>query len=225
MIKFIFLTLSFIFLNFAHSKLANKEEWTKITEKEGFKIYSKSMKESEIRAMKIKGTVNGSILNVTNILRDVDSATDWIPNLISRKYVQEITDTEAILHDVTDMPWPVSNRDTIVHHKLSISENKKSLILQFNSVKHPDFPETNDNVRAHIHFGKIVFTPKGEDKTHIEMVILVDPRGSIPTWAVNVLQVSMPYDFVKALHEFAENSKIPPRQGLINLVKKLIKLN
>lgn len=194
-----------------------EDDWQKTLEKEGIEVYKKDSKNSDIQSLKARGIVRAPIDKIITILRDVDNSTKWVPNLLDRKYIKNVSDTEAILYDVTDMPWPITDRDTVVHHTLVLSEDKKSVILNFLSASNDLKTKDSSKVRAEILTGYIRFTPIG-DHTEVEMFILVDPKGNIPAWAVNIVQVSMPYDFIKALDKFAIKSTLPTPQGIKNLL-------
>ncbi|MBD64603.1 MAG: hypothetical protein CME62_05325 [Halobacteriovoraceae bacterium] len=205
----------------ANSLFAAQDDWVVISKKDGITVYSKKSKNTAIRSMRAHGIVNAPISKITAILRNVEAAGSWVPNLVERKYVKNISDTEAILYDITDMPWPVNDRDTVVHYKLKLSEDKRSLILYFKSTEHPNAPAGEGKVRAEIEFGKIYFSPRGED-TYVELILLVDPKGSIPTWAVNLVQSSMPYDFIMSLSEFASKTKLTCPEGIKELIDQMI---
>lgn len=226
--KLLFLLLllntNFIYGQISTNKATSKvsDGWLVIAVKDGFTIYTKKSKKSKIRSMRIQGVVNAKINKITSILRDVPSAKSWVPNLINRSYVDQVSDTEVILYDITDMPWPVTDRDMVVHHKLKLSDDKKSIVLYFKSIVDKRMGASSDYVRAKIHYGTVEFSPIKNEKTKVEMIMLVDPMGAIPTWAVNVLQVSMPYDFLMSLNKFAMGTKVIPLPGVQRLLDELV---
>jgi hypothetical protein len=229
MIKLLLFLLLLLNTNFIYGQASAKKPnsklvdgWLVIAVKDGFTIYTKKSKKSMIRSMRIQGVVNAKVSKITSILRDVPSAKSWVPNLINRSYVDEISDTEVILYDITDMPWPITDRDMVVHHKLKLSSDKKSIILYFKSIVDERKAVDSEYVRAKIHYGTVEFSPINDDKTQVEMIMLVDPMGAIPTWAVNVLQVSMPYDFLMSLNKFAMGTKVVPLPGVQKLLDQLI---
>ena len=200
--------------------LCYASDWKFETEKKGIKIYTRESKNSPIESLRAEGIIKAPVDKIVAILRDVTSATDWVPNLKTRDYVQNISDTEAILYDISIMPWPVQNRDMVVHHTLSISPDKHHLSLNFKSVKNSNAPKGKDFVRATIHKGLIEFHPRGEH-TFMKMVILVDPNGAIPKFLVNLIQVKLPFEFLDALNKFADNTDKKPLPGVQALVDQL----
>ncbi len=197
-----------------------KDEWEFITEKKGFKVFAKDSKENPIQSLRAEGIVRADIEKVVGILRDVDSATKWLPNLDRREYIQNISDTEAILYDVSKMPWPVKNRDMVVHHRLFLAEDKSHLLLQFNSIQDKKIKKNDSNVRAVIYKGEIQFYPK-KDETFVKLTLLVDPKGAIPKWVVNMLQVKFPFDFLNALDQFAVKTDKEPLPGIAKLIAQI----
>lgn len=195
-------------------------DWMHISTRDGVDIYAKKERNTPIRWLRAEGIVNGRIEDLVAILRNVEGAKDWVPNLIERSYVENISDLEAVLYDVSDLPWPVKDRDMVLHHKLTMSEDKKSLILNFESVEHPKKSKSDKYVRAKVTDGKLIFTPKG-NKTAVQLTLLVDPRGTIPIWVVNLVQVDMPYDFIMSLNRYASKTQLDPLPGIQAMIDQL----
>lgn len=174
-------------------------DWSFVKEKEQIKIYAKTNKSSPIKSLKAVGTIDAPIERVIALLRDVKYANTWVPNLVERSYVEKISDIEAVLYDVTDMPWPVADRELILHHRLNYSKDGRFLILTFESVKRNEVKVKKDFVRAFVHTGKVHFIPVSDSKTKLEVFLHVDPKGVIPSWVINLVQVEMPFELVKAI--------------------------
>lgn len=220
-ISFLFLSLIFLSTHNAYSFVDDKGTWKHVKERDGVNVYTKSNDDSPIKFLRATAIVDAPVGKVTAILRNIENAPKWLPRLLKRKYVKNISDQEAVLYDHQKMPWPVSDRELVVHHKLSLSADKKSLELNFKSIDAKDAPHIDGNVVAMIYYGKILFSPKGENKTAIQMTMHIDPKGSIPKWVVNMLQVSMPYDFLYNLNKFAKKTTLPVLPGIKALIDQL----
>ena len=199
-----------------------KNDWVHITTRDKIEVFSKKNIDSPIRSLRAQGLINSKIDDIIAILRNVEGARDWIPNLVERSYVQNISDREAILYDVSDLPWPVTDRDMVVHHKIFLAEDKESLILQFKSVDHPDKPLHSEYIRAILIDGSIDFIPRG-DKTFVRITLKVDPMGNIPKFVVNLVQVNMPYDFLSSLNRYASKTTLKPPAGIQELIDQLVR--
>ena len=217
-----FIVLLFFSFNLL-AKPVGDGKWEHLTKKNGIDIYTKTTKESPIQYLRARGTINASVENICAIMRNVEFAASWTPNLLERSYVENISDLEAVLYDITNLPWPAEDREIVLHHKLSLTEDKQFLVLNFKSIDHPKAKRNKNTVRATVHHGEIKFRPaEKKDTTFIEMVILVDPAGSLPAWLVNLLQVSIPYEFLMALNEFAQKTEFKPLHGVQDLIDQLI---
>ena len=207
-----------IFVSF--NALTKEYKWKKALNKKGIIVYTKKSKGTSIQSLKAVGVIDASVYQITTILRDVKSATKWVPNLKKREYIKNISDTEATLYEISVMPWPLVNRDTATHYSLSLTDDKKSARLSFKAISNTIMKKQKGLIRATIEMGELIFTPVG-DKTKVEMQILVDPKGAIPSWAVNWVNVSMPYDFLRALNKFAGKSKLVTPPGLKKLLDQI----
>lgn len=216
--------LLLILISFQVYASEEQGKWIRITKKDGIEIFTKQTSESPIQYLRAKGKVSAKVENICAIMRNVEHATDWTPNLVERSYVKNISDTEAILYDVSDMPWPVKDREMVLYHELSITDDKEFLVLNFKSIDEPSAKRDQDMVRAKVHHGEIRFKPvDGGSRTFIEMIILVDPKGSLPIWLVNLLQVSIPHDFLMALNQYAEKTEFKPLPGVQSLIDQLVR--
>ena len=108
----------------------------------------------------------------------------------------------------------------VVHHKLFLSEDKTHLLLQFESIRDKKIKKNDTNVRAVIYKGEIQFYPK-KDETFVKLTLLIDPKGAIPKWVVNMLQVKFPFDFLNALDQFAVKTKKEPLPGIAELLAQI----
>ena len=59
----------------------------------------------------------------------------------------------------------------------------------------------------------------------MEFILLVDPKGSIPSWFVNFMQTDMPLDFFKAVEKHASKTKFIPPPMVKNFIDIIIKSN
>ena len=121
------------------------------------------------------------------------------------------------------MPWPVQDRELLLHHRLLHTEGRKRLLLVFESTHQEKFKTGKGSVLAKVHTGKMYFQPLKNNLTEIELFLHVDPKGEIPIWLINLLQIQMPYDLISAIRKHApeNNSKYLP--GIKKMVDELSK--
>lgn len=158
-------------------------------------------------------TVDAPIDQLLTVLRDAKGSVKWADDLLKVQYISEPSDLEATIYEVRKFPWPFQPRDLVIHYLLTINSKRKSISVKFNSVTHKDFPKKKGKVRASLEYGLFEFWPQ-KDRTKIELTILADPAGSIPSWVVNLFQKTKPFDYIKKLEKEAKKSDKPIRPGI-----------
>jgi hypothetical protein len=91
-------------------------------------------------------------------------------------------------------PWPVTPRDMVVAGR-TVTKDHGSVWLISTSVEHADAPVDAGNasvIRAQLLFGGTVLYPIDSQSCRVVCVSSSDPKGSLPTWAVNASNVKQP---------------------------------
>jgi hypothetical protein len=205
------------------SKHFKPDGWEKVYNKEGVLVHSQKALNSKIVGFKAEAVLDATLENVLQVLRDVEGTTRWAPNLVEKKTIVNNSDLKAITYNNNDLPWPAADRDMILVNELRLDKKNKVLVVDTHSVTHPDYPEFKNAVRAEMPYGTLEFQRR-ENKAWVRMTILVDPRGSIPVWLVNMLQKRIPLQFLKALEKESQLKKPENLPGIKKLVEQLDQL-
>lgn len=222
--KFIF----FFFFLFSYPSFANHDlkeffnpnGWEKVYTKKGIVVYSQQSKHSNIVGFKAESILEAPLENILATLRDVEGTINWAPNMVEKKTIVEVNDLKAITYSNNDLPWPAADRDMVQMNELRLDEENKFLVVDTYSVEDKNYPPLDDIVRAQVNYGTLEFRRHG-DNSSVRMTLLVDPKGSLPIWLVNMLQKRLPYQFLRALEKEAAKSKRPLNKGIQSLLKKL----
>jgi hypothetical protein len=206
---------------FAEVKIDPKK-WKKSYDRGNVKIYSQEVKGYDVIAFKTRAKVKADILNLLTVLRDAKGAVKWSDNLKHLEYIEQPNDLSATVYEIRDFPWPFEDRDVIVKYNCYINHERKSIYVDFHSVKHPKFPKKKNRTRGKLYFGAMEFWPR-KNGTDIELIILAHPKGSIPSWVVNIFQEKVPYEYIKALEKQTTKNKRTPLPGIKALVDEFFK--
>jgi len=179
----------------------DKHPWVEVRKSEGIVVYSKDLTESDLFAFKAKGVLKGPIESYLDLIRRVSEHKRWSPSLIDKYVVEKRSEIEVITRDVHFLPWPLTNRDLIVHNKLYLDHEEGYLVVGAHSIEHEDYPIKEDFVRARLSVGAIFLRPKSKDKTEIKLIIHIDPKGSVPHWMINEIQKNWPLKYLKGLEK------------------------
>lgn len=205
-------------------KYFNEADWKKIYDKKGYIVHSQKAKNSKVVGFRAQAVLNTKIEKVLSVLRDVEGTTRWAPNMVEKKTIVEYSDVKAITYNNNDLPWPVADRDMVLMNELRVDRENRVLVVDTHSVTHPDYPPMKKTVRSLMPYGTLEFK-RFEGKSWVRMTILVEPKGSIPIWIVNMIQKRFPIQFLKALEKECGVSNVPLLPGIKKLLDELDSLS
>jgi hypothetical protein len=159
------------------------------------------------------------------VLRRVEITGEWMPDIQTKYSVVERSDFEAITYSINDLPWPFADRELVLLNRLRLDRVRKYLVVDVYSIDLGDVPVGKGNVRAHMYCGETKVRPAGENRTEVDLILFVDPKGFIPAWLVNLFQKKLPYNFLKALEQKAATTSYslrPSFQPMLAELKSLL---
>jgi len=174
-----------------------QSDWKFVTEKEGIRVYSKSVPGSKIKALKVECVLYATASALVTLLLDVPAAVDWVSHTKSCVLLRQVSPAELYYYSEVSLPWPLENRDFVAHVKVSQDKVSKEV-----SVNAPAIPGWVGNkkgiVRVNHSLGLWTITPLDKSRVKVSYSLQVDPGGIIPAWAVNALSSQGPIDsFIK----------------------------
>jgi len=184
-------------------------KWEPFDQQDGIRMFRRDVAGSDVVALRGEGFVEAPITRVASVLIDRKRSTEWIDRLAKTKVLRELSDTESINWNHIKTPTPLQDRDFVFKSVLSTDPQAKKVFMKYESVTDPLAPETGDYVRGHFKQGKFeltMATVTKKDGTKVKGTIvlaevLVDPRGSVPTFIVNLVQKAWPHKTISALRK------------------------
>jgi hypothetical protein len=184
-------------------------KWEMFDEEDGIRMYRRDVAGSSVVALRGEGFVAAPITRVASVLIDRKRSTEWIDRLVRTKVLRQLSETESINWNHIKTPTPLKDRDFVFKSLLTTDPAQKKVLFTYYSVTDPLAPVTDDYVRGSFKSGKFELTMatrtnKDGTKTKGTIVIAeveVDPRGSVPTFIVNMVQKSWPYKTLTALRK------------------------
>lgn len=189
MIKIFYIVL----INFLITDCSGQYNWTLEKDKHGIKVYSSAVPNSAFKAIKVDGSFTGSYSKLIAILTNVSQFNNWIYHSKKSKVLKQNSPLDFIYHTETAMPWPLTNRDAVIHFKISTDSLPKYMIITGRS--EPGLvPQTPGIVRV-VHYVADWKVTQASNKTlHINYQVEVDPEGNIPGWIANMFVEKGPYE-------------------------------
>lgn len=185
-----FLYLAFLF---SVSAASGQGSWKFMTEKDGIKVYSRSVADSKVKALRVTCVLNTTLSALVTLLLDVPATPQWVSHTKSCTLVKRVSAAELYYYSEVSLPWPLENRDFVAHVK--VSQDKATKVVTVDAPAIPGVVAVKDGiVRVSHSLGYWTISPLGNGKIQVDYSLQVDPGGIIPAWAVNALSSQGPLE-------------------------------
>lgn len=194
------LLLAAFFHGFAlmHIHAQSNEGWIFKNEKDGVKVYYK--KTSDVHEIKLITSVKSSLSGIIQLFNDVEDYDKWGYKLSEARLLRRVNDKEFYYYSKLDFPWPLNDRDLILHTQL----HQDSTTRRVTSTSHakPDYlPENKDVVRIKSTTTRWTLIPGAGGWVYVEYYINSNPGGNIPDWLVNMAIDVGPRETIKNMRK------------------------
>ena len=130
--------------------------------------------------VKAETVVNAPWWSLLNLLRDTDSAVDWIDNVIAVKVVPQSDPLVDLVHTEFYAPWPFRNRMMSTRSQLTFDTIQSTLNIEV--VQHPALFEHQDLIAMEDIQGVWLASQINQNESRIIWTGTAKPGGSIPSW-------------------------------------------
>jgi hypothetical protein len=174
-------------------------KWEMVGEKDGIKVYRMEVPGSPLVAFKGVKVMPVPITKVAQVILDEDTEKkkEWIDMIKDFQIVQKGT-FESVTYSAYDLPWPLTDRDYVIHSHLKIDNEGNQIVIELKSTEHPKAPKTI-GVRAELVRSLYKLVPRPGRTTEVTVEIQTDPKGDLPKWLVNVIQKGWPSNTLKKM--------------------------
>ena len=174
--------------------------WKLDKDKDGIKVYLSEIKGTNYKAVKVECTFIGTYIKLFNLLTNVTHNSDWVYNSKTNYILKQINPMDFIYYTETHFPWPLSNRDAVIH--VRIRTDSMSNFFTSAGTGEPNFiPEKSGKVRIRHYSSYWKVTMPTQQSIHIIYILEADPSGNVPSWMSNIFVDKGPYETFKKLGE------------------------
>ena len=179
--KFSLFIALFFFLGV--SSVAAQDEWELKSDKDGIKVYYK--KTSSVHEIKLVTSIQSSLSGIIQLFSEVENYPRWGYKVTSAKLLKKVSDHEMYYHSKFDFPWPMDDRDAVMHTKLV--QDAKTKTIYSTSIAEPKYiAEEKNHLRMTNSNTKWTIVPGSNGWLYVEYYIYSSPGGNIPDWLVNM---------------------------------------
>ena len=167
--------------------------WKPRKDKNGIKVFLSDIQGSSFKAVKAECTFTGTYAKLISLLTNVTHFKNWIYHNKASYVLRQNNPLDFIYYSETSMPWPLSNRDVVIHLKINTDSLPKFLTISGNNDPHL-FPAIPGIERVPHYKAVWKVTMPTAQTIHISYILEIDPGGSIPSWIANSYIDKGPYE-------------------------------
>lgn len=193
-------------LSFSVLTIAAESDWELRRDREGVQVYTRKLPGSpfdEVRA--VTEIENTRLSALVALIEDAEACPRWADRCEKSYIYRRISETEALVYSLNNMPFPVKDRDHLAHVKWR--QDPESLAVVMNSVSANDILAEVDRV---LRLTEAVvswhFTPLPSGAIEIMNQAHINPGSSLPGWVTNRLLIDTPFT---TMQEFVAEVKKP----------------
>jgi hypothetical protein len=181
-----------LFLLFVYPLNSAAQDWELKKNKEGVKVFTKTNPNSPFDLLKAECEINVGINQMLTLIYDVSRHTEWVYNSVQSVLIKKNSTYDIIYYGETYAPWPVSNRDLVIH--LSAFTDSITGICNITAVSEPELkPLVKGKIRIPRSVSRWKLIPINKQTTRVIYTLDIDPGGSLPAWLVNYASIEGPY--------------------------------
>jgi hypothetical protein len=174
--------------------------WKLEKDKDGIKVYTSNVAKSSFKAVKVECNFTGNYAKLIAVLSNVSKFKEWVFHNKSAVLLKQTSPHDLIYYAETSMPFPLSNRDVVIHLNIRTDSLPKFLLISGTTVSDM-VPNIPTKVRVPKFASSWKITMPSATTLHIDYVVELDPGGSIPAWAVNMMAEKGPFGSFSKLGE------------------------
>lgn len=183
----------------------NTADWSLSKTTDNIRIYTVEQPDSSFKAFKAVAILDAPIENLMAVMIDPTSCVAWVHGCTESYGFGEGTFADRYAYSVNDMPWPVADRDYVLHIQTEGSQSTGEVVMHLNAV--PEQREAFDRyVRVDRSDTLYRLIPEGQ-QTRMVWLQHTDPNGALPGWLVNSLLVDIPVKSLENLEQVAQEPR------------------
>jgi hypothetical protein len=201
-IKKIFTLLTITWLGILN--IVAQDNWELKKNENGIAVYTRGIANEKLKEIRVVCELPGTTAGLLRVLQNVSGHSNWVYLTEKATIIKKLSPNSLVYYTITDMPWPVTNRDLVVEFSYQEVPGTNNLAIRAKSAA-GHVPPKKGYVRVPYSLATWEVVPVAKDKLKIDYVFRVDPGGTIPTWLVNMAATTGPYNtFVKLRELLAE---------------------
>ena len=181
---------------------ATEHDWELQSEDGTLQVFTREVDDSPFLEVMAKVQMNAPLPRITELLGDGNGCAEWRAMCRSSQVLEQVSDVERYVYQVLDMPWPLTDRDMVIHSQTQLDPDSSSAIvnLRTDSSRHPP----GDFVRAES-VGQFILRVRPDQQVEFIYIMHTDLGGDLPPGSVNARLADSAMDDLRRLKALAES--------------------
>lgn len=193
----------------AFSQSDQQQDWKLVKHDGETKVYTRSNKSSKIKEVRIKTRMEVNFDHLLDVLTQVEDYEKWVFKSRNPRLLEKVDENEIYYFVESDFPFPLSDRDMIIHSKQSLDPVSK--VYTSKSVAVPDYlPKKKKMVRMPMLESYWKVWPLENGRVAIDYRAIADPGGKLPAWLINMAITQGPTKTMRNLEKLAKETAPKP---------------
>ena len=171
---------------------AGDAPWQLQRDRDGIKVYTRTVAGSKYKAVKATMTIHTSLSAVAALVRDTSACPKWQALCKSARGIKILSPQDMYVYQVNNLPWPVSDRDVVAHIEWRQDKKTLAVTMKVDAVSGM-MPRQAGLVRVTRASSLWTFEPVDDGMVKVTTQAHINPGGPIPAWLINMLLVNSPY--------------------------------
>ncbi|WP_051333534.1 START domain-containing protein [Aliagarivorans marinus] len=184
----------------AEQKQTAANPWKQVRERNGVTVFNRRIPGIAFKEFMAETVVEADLHTLIAVFNDAPAGVEWVENVDEMRQLDQLSENETITYTYSKAPWPVSDRDAVVHNRITQDPRTLAVTIQQRGV-----PEHIAKVKGAVRVPSLssswIFTPQDDGTTHVRYQVLTNPGGNLPAWLINAVSVSQPYKTLRGLQE------------------------
>jgi NAD(P)-dependent dehydrogenase (short-subunit alcohol dehydrogenase family) len=184
--------------------------WQFVKQSDGVVVERRTVDGSSLKEFRGRAVVQAPIAAILAVFADVPRATEWMDSCNGSRTVEDISDREKVVYNRTHAPWPVADRDAVLHNVVRFDAAARRVDLDFWSVDDAKAPPVAGVVRMPFLRGHWTLWPSADGvSTRVEYQVHANPGGRLPDWLVNYVSRDLPFRTIEGLRAQVKRRQYP----------------
>ncbi len=175
--------------------------WERVETRDGITVSVRKVEGQNLPEFRGVTVIHADVFDLLGIVNDIPKHCQWRAKCHTATMLKQISDFERVMYTRIDAPWPVSDRDVVLHGVATVNLEKRVVTSRFHSVRNPKAPEVSGVVRMPKLHGFYRFKILGPQKVKVTYQVYSDPGGMIPNWLAKRSARKLPYGTLTGLQK------------------------